>query len=148
MDPDTFLAQGDVHELAAHSAVGRIESPPGTPWSTGVLVDRQLLLTCKHVFARILDCGLDHAWVRFGYKPGKYGVEAGDVFELDLKSIINHNAQFDYALVRILGEPEFCIASLSNTWLKTQQSVRIIHHPRGEPAQISGVGQIVNVDKG
>ncbi len=147
MGPDTFLAQGDIHGLAAHNAVGRIESPPGTARGTCVLVDRQLLLTCKHVFERILDCGLDHAWVRFGYKTGNYGVEPGDVFELDLKAIINYNAQSDYALMRIWGEPEFCTASLSNAWLKSKQSVRIIHHPRGEPAQISDVGQIVNVDK-
>lgn len=147
MDPDTFLVQGDVHGLAALSAVGRIESPPGTARGTGVLVDRQLLLTCKHVFERILDCGQDHAWVRFGYKAGKYGVGPGDVFELDLMSIVNHNAQSDYALVRISGEPEYCTAALSNVWLKTKQCVRIVHHPRGEPAQISDVGQIVNVEK-
>ncbi len=147
MDPDTFLAQDDVHGLAARSAVGRIESPLGIAMGTGVLVDRQLLLTCKHVVERILDCGLDHAWMRFGYKTGKYGVESGDVFELDLKTIVNHNAQSDYALVRIFGEPEYRTAPLSNAWLNTKQNVRIVHHPRGEPLQISDVGQIVQVDK-
>lgn len=147
MDTDALLARGDVPELAAWSAVGRIESPPGTARGTGVLVDRQLLLTCKHIFKRIFDCGLDRAWVRFGYKTGKDGVEPGDIFELDLKAIVSDNAHSDYALVRICGEPEYCIAPLSNAWLKTKQGVRIIHHPRGEPAQISEIGQIVNVDK-
>jgi hypothetical protein len=75
--------------LAARSAVGRIESPLGIAMGTGVLVDSQLLLTCKHVFERILDDGQDHVWVRFGYKTGKYGVELGEVFELDKKSIDN-----------------------------------------------------------
>lgn len=147
MDQDTFLAQADAHSLAARRAVGRIESPQGTAWGTGVLVDRQLLLTCKHVVERILDCGLDHAWVRFGYKTGKYGIESGDVFELDLKTIVSNNAQLDYALMRIFGEPEYAAAPLSNAWLNRTQRVRIVHHPKGEPAQVSDVGQIVDVNK-
>ena len=137
--------------LAARSAVGRIESPLETAMGTGVLVDRQHLLTCKHVFDRISDNGQDRAWVRFGYKTGKYGVEPGEVFELDLKTIVSNNGQpdhaLDFALVRIIGKPEYRIAPLSNSWLNTMQSVRLVHHPRGEPAQISEVGQIVDVGK-
>ena len=150
MDVDTFLMQDDVQGLAARSAVGRIESPRGTAWGTGVLVDRQLLLTCKHVVERISGWGLDCAWVRFGYKTGKE-VESGDVFELDLKTIVTSNAQpdhsLDYALVSIFSEPEYPTAPLFNGWLYRKQSVRIVHHPRGEPAQISEVGQIVDVGK-
>jgi len=137
--------------LTARSAVGRIESPMGISMGTGVLVDMQLLLTCKHVFDRISDNGQDRAWVRFGYKTGKYGVEPGELFELDLKTIVSNNAQpehaLDYALVRIIGQPEYRIAPLSDSWLNTMQSVRLVHHPRGEPLQISNVGQIVQVDK-
>jgi hypothetical protein len=137
--------------LAARSAVGRIESPMGTAMGTGVLVDRHHLLTCKHVFERISDRGLDRAWVRFGYKTGKYGVELGEVYELEIKSINNSVTQsdhsLDYALVRIFGKPEYRTAPLSNSWLNTTQNVLIIHHPRGEPVQISDVGQIVDVDK-
>jgi hypothetical protein len=137
--------------LAARSAVGRIESPIGTAMGTGVLVDRHHILTCKHVLERIFDKGLDRTWVRFGYKTGKYGVELGEVFELDIKSLASHetrsNNAFDYALVRIFGEPRFRPALLSNSLLNTTQNVRLVHHPRGEPLQISDVGQLVQVDK-
>lgn len=137
--------------LEARSAVGRIESPLGTAMGTGVLVDSQILLTCKHVFERILDDEQDHAWVRFGYKTGKYGVELGEVFELDKKSIENYDTQsnysLDYTLVRITRKPGFRVALLSNEVLNTTQNIRLVHHPRGEPVQISDVGQVVQVDE-
>jgi Trypsin-like peptidase domain/Effector-associated domain 8 len=137
--------------VTALSSVGRIESPSGTAMGTGILVGRQLLLSCKHVFERIFDNGLDQAWVRFGYKTGRYGVELGEVFKLDLKTIANHNVQsdqaLDYTLVEIVGKPEYPVALLSNDPLNTKQNIRIIHHPQGEPVQISDIGQIVQVDK-
>jgi V8-like Glu-specific endopeptidase len=151
MNPDILLAQDDEHGLAARGAVGRIESPQGTARGTGVLVDRQLLLTCKHVVERILGCGLERAWVRFGYKTGTSGIEPGEVFELGLKSIVTNNRRpdhgLDYALVRIISEPGYPTALLSTGWLNGTQSVRIVHHPRGKPAQISDVGQIVVIGK-
>ena len=134
--------------LMARCAVGRIEAPLGTAFGTGVLVGRQLLLTCDHVFERILTGGEDRAWVRFGYKIGKYGVEPGQVFELDIKNIVCHNSQSDYALVKIMGEPvEYHVAPLFTSIPTAMQNVRLIHHPRGEPVQISEVGQIVQMDK-
>lgn len=135
----------------ARSAVGRIESPPGTAMGTGVLVDKQLLLTCKHIFERIFAHGLNHAWVRFGYKTGKYGIELGDVFELDIKGLDKQDTQsdgaYDYTSVRIIGNPEYRAAHLSNNLPNTTQNVRLVHHPRGEPVQISTIGQVVQVDK-
>lgn len=137
--------------LTSLSAVGRIEAPPGMAVGTGVLVGRQLLLTCKHVFERIFEQGLDHAWVRFGYKVGKYGIEMGDLFEVDVRDVPRHHAQPgltpDYALVRIIGRPQYHTVLLFNGPLNTTQSVRLVHHPRGEPAQISDVGQIVQAHK-
>ena len=151
MDQGIFLVQDDAHGQAALSAVGRIESPPGTPRGTGLLVGRQLLLTCKHVVERIFYSGIDRLWVRFGYRTGEYGVESGEMFELDLKHIVANNAQplhaLDYTLMRIIGEPAYAAASLSHGKLDRTQSVRIIYHPRGEPAQISEVGQIIDVAK-
>lgn len=137
--------------LTALSAVGRIEAPPGTAMGTGVLVAKQLLLTCKHVIERISDDRLDRAWVRFGYKTRRYGVGPGEVFELDLKTAMNSNGQpgeaLDYVLIEIIGKPEYRPALLSSGFLNTKQQVRLIHHPRGEPAQISEIGQIVQADK-
>lgn len=135
----------------ARNTVGRIESPLGNAMGTGVLVNSQALLTCRHVFERILEGGQDHAWVRFGYKTGKYGVELGEVFKLDEESFANNDSQsdnaLDYTLVRIIGKPGKQMATLSNEVLNTTQNIRLVHHPRGEPVRISDVGQVVHVDK-
>jgi hypothetical protein len=137
--------------LMARSAVGRIESPVGTAMGTGVLIDRQLLLTCRHVFEQISDEGLDQAWVRFDYKPGRYGTGLGETCELDAKGITKHEAQIDqaldYVLIKIIGKPRKHYVRLSHDWLRTGQNIRLVHHPRGEPVQISDVGQVVHVDE-
>lgn len=143
--------QENFDALIALSAVGRIESPPGTARGTGVLVGRQLLLSCKHVFERIADNGLDSAWVRFGYKAGKYGVEIGELFEVDMRDVSSHpqsDRALDYALVKIIGKPEYPTTLLYNGLLSDSQNIRLIHHPRGEPAQISNVGQVIRANKG
>jgi hypothetical protein len=148
-----LVAQGhnNFSRLAACSAVGRIESPLGTGIATGVLVDRQLLLTCYHMFKRIFEDGQEQAWVRFGYKTGRYGIETGEAFELDIKNIVctvqSVDQGLDYALVRIFGKPEFCPAFLSKNIPRPTQCIRMIHHPRGESVQISDVGQIIQVDR-
>lgn len=133
--------------LVVQSSIGRIESPLGTAMGTGVLVDKQHLLTCNHIFERIFNDGQERAWVRFGYKVGKYGVEQGEVFELDMQDIVSRNAQLDYALVSIIGKPEYHAARLSISILFASQNVRLAHHPRGEPVQISDVGQVVQAEK-
>jgi hypothetical protein len=137
--------------FAARGAVGRIESPPGTARGTGVLLDGQLLMTCKHVFERIFDDELERIWVRFGYRSGKYGIEPGEVFELDVQNIASHDTRsdsaLDYVLVKITGKPAYRAARLSNNFLNTAQNVRLVHHPRGEPVQISDIGQVVQVDQ-
>jgi Effector-associated domain 8/Trypsin-like peptidase domain len=136
--------------LAARSAVGRIESPLGTSIGTGVLVDKQHLLTCHHVFERIFEQGQKLAWVRFGYKVGQYGAEAGELFKLDIEDFVHcatpSEQAFDYELVRIIDRPELQPATLSHDIPCPTQHVRLIHHPRGEPVQISNCGQIVLVD--
>jgi hypothetical protein len=137
--------------LAARGAVGRIESPPGTARGTGVLLDGQRLLTCKHVIERIFDTGLERIWVRFGYKAGKYGIEPGEVFELDTESIdsstTRSDSALDYVLVKIKGRPSYRAALLSNNLPDKAQNIRLVHHPRGEPVQISDIGRVVQVDQ-
>jgi hypothetical protein len=142
--------QDNFKGLAARSVVGRIESPPGTAAGTGVLVGKQLLLTSHHVFERILEQGQERAWVRFGYKTGRYGVETGWLCELDIKNIVRSvmpvNHLFDYELVKIIDGPELQPATLSHHIPCPTQPVRLIHHPRGEAVQISDPGQILLVD--
>jgi hypothetical protein len=137
--------------LEARSAVGRIEAPPGEAIGTGVYIGKQLLLTCKHVIQRIFEQGQEQGWVRFGYKMGRYGIETGELFELDIKNFLHNTASsnnvLDYTLVKIIGRPESPAAHLSHYYLCSEQEIRLIHHPRGEHVQISDRGLIVQVDQ-
>ena len=139
--------QNNFGALMARRTIGRIKSPLGTAFATGILIGNQLLLTCNHVFERICESGQDRAWVRFGYKMGKYGVEMGKVFELDMKNLVSHKSEPDYALVRVIGKQGGPIVPVFVGLPSVMQDVRLIHHPGGAPAQISEVGQIVSVDK-
>ncbi len=131
--------QENFNALKARSAVGRIESPVGTGIGTGVLVGKNLLLTCHHVFTKTQ---VQEAWVRFGYKTGSYGLE--EIYPLDL-NFVSHNHRLDYALLRIQGQPPQLIVSPSQAQLDTGQEIRLIHHPLGKPVVISHIGQITQV---
>ncbi len=129
--------QENFQALIARSAVGRIESPSGTGIGTGVLVGKNLLLTCHHVFSKTQ---VQQAWVRFGYKTGSYGLEK--IYPLDH---VTHNHRLDYALMRMQGQPPQSIVSPNQAELNTGQEIRLIHHPLGKPVVISDVGQITQV---
>jgi len=136
----TEQGQENLKALAARSAVGRIESPQGTAIGTGVLIGKNLLLTCDHIFSK---SQAKEAWVRFNYTSGSYSLDS-DVFELDLDTATRYN-QLDYALVRVKGEPKQRTANLVNAILDSNQEIRLIHHPQGQYVVISGLGQIVQV---
>jgi len=125
--------------LKVRGGVGRIESPTGSGIGTGVLVGKNLLLTCYHVFNKTQ---VQQAWVRFDYKTGSYGLK--DVFELDLNFISSRNCP-DYALIRIKGEPQQPIIPPMNALLNDGQEIRLIHHPLGNPVVISNTGKIMQV---
>lgn len=131
--------QENFKALIARNAVGRIESPQSTGIGTGVLVSKNLLLTCNHIFTKTR---VQQAWVRFGYKSGSYGME--DVFELDLNFVAYHN-QLDYALIQLKSNPSQQPITPANVILDSGQKIRLIHHPKGQPVVISGLGQIVQV---
>jgi hypothetical protein len=126
--------------LAARSAVGRIESPKGTGIGTGVLIGKNLLLTCDHIFSK---SQAKQAWMHFNYTSGSYALDS-DVFELDLDTA-TRSSQLDYALVRVKGEPKQRTANLIDAILDSNQEIRLIHHPQGQYIVISGLGQIVQV---
>lgn len=126
--------------LAAGSAVGRIESPKGQGIGTGVLIGKNLLLTCDHIFCK---SQMKQAWVRFNYTSGSYALDS-DVFELDLDAATRYS-QLDYALVRVRGELKQRTANLIDAILDSNQEIRLIHHPQGRHVVVSGLGQIVQV---
>ncbi|MFP5271219.1 trypsin-like peptidase domain-containing protein [Coleofasciculus sp.] len=132
--------QENLKALAARSAVGRIESPKGTGIGTGVLIGKNLLLTCSHIFSK---SQAKQAWVRFNYTSGSYCLDS-DVFELELDTA-TRSSQLDYALVRVKGEPKQRTANLIDAILDSSQEIRLIHHPQGQYVVISGLGQIVQV---
>lgn len=126
--------------LKARSAVGRIESPKGTGIGTTVLIGKNLLLTCDHIFSK---SQVTQAWVRFNYTSGSYALDS-DVFELDLDTA-TRSSQLDYALVRVKGEPKQRTTNPINAILDSNQEIRLIHHPQGQYVVISDLGQIVQV---
>ncbi|WP_209271491.1 trypsin-like peptidase domain-containing protein [Nostoc sp. ATCC 53789] len=131
--------QENLKALAARNTVGRIESPIGNPIGTGVLITNDLLLTCNHIFSK---SQVQKAWVRFGYKAGKYESEK-DILELN---IIPNNSRFDYALLKINPQTQQKAISIDETSiLDSGQNIRIIHHPQGNPVIISDFGQITQV---
>lgn len=132
--------QENLKALAARTAVGRIESPKGQGIGTGVLIGKNLLLTCDHIFSK---SQAKEAWVRFNYTSGSYALDS-DVFELDLDTA-TRSSQLDYALVRVKGEPKQRTANLIDAILDSNQEIRLIHHPQGQHIVISGLGQIVQV---
>lgn len=132
--------QENFKALAARSAVGRIESPKGTGIGTGVLIRKNLLLTCDHIFSK---SQATKAWVRFNYTTGSYALDS-DVFELELDTA-TRSSQLDYASVRVKGEPRPRTANLIDAILDSNQEIRLIHHPQGQHVVISDLGRIVQV---
>ncbi|MBD2120295.1 trypsin-like peptidase domain-containing protein [Trichocoleus sp. FACHB-262] len=132
--------QENLKALAARSAVGRIESPEGQGIGTGVLIGKNLLLTCDHIFSKSQT---KQAWVRFNHTSGSYPLDS-NVFQLDLDTA-TRSTQPDYALVKVKGEPKQRTAKLIDAILDSNQEIRLIHHPQGHYVVISGLGQIVQV---
>ena len=126
--------------LAACSAVGRIESPQDKGIGTGVLIGKNLLLTCDHIFSKTQ---VKQAWVRFNYKTGRFPLDI-DLFKLDL-NFLKHSHREDFALVKIQGEIQQKIINPNNTSLEREQAIRLIHHPQGKPIEISEEGKITQV---
>lgn len=139
---DRLINQGkeNFKALIVRNAVGRIESPQGTGIGTGVLVAKNLLLTCNHIFTKTR---VQTAWIRFGYKSDSYGTE--DAFELNLLNFVDKHPQLDYALIRLQSTPSVPPIRPVNVILDSGQKIRLIHHPKGQPVVISGLGEIVQV---
>ncbi|MEH1951025.1 MAG: trypsin-like peptidase domain-containing protein [Nostoc sp.] len=132
----------NLNALKARNTVCRIESPKGTGIGTGVLVGKNLLLTCNHIFSKTQ---VRQAWVSFNYNADSRKLD-NDVFELDMTFVSYHNRP-DYALVKIKDNSQQQKAIFINetSILDSGQDVRIIHHPQGNPVVISGFGQITQV---
>jgi hypothetical protein len=136
--------QEKLKALAARSSVGCIESPKKTGIGTGILVGKDLLLTCNHVFSK---SQVQQALVRFNYFEGNYLADSDvSVFELDL-DLVSYDNQLDYALVRIKGEPRQTVAKFIDAFLNTGQEISIMHHPQGKPMVISQLGKIIEAEE-
>ncbi|MEH2277079.1 MAG: trypsin-like peptidase domain-containing protein [Nostoc sp.] len=132
--------QENFNALKARNTICRIESPKGTGIGTGVLVGKNLLLTCNHIFTKTQ---VRQAWVRFSYNTDSHQLDK-DLFELDMTFVSSHNRP-DYALVKIKDNRQQQIAFCSNETLDSGQDIRIIHHPQGNLVIISDLGQITQV---
>ncbi|OUL30970.1 trypsin [Nostoc sp. 106C] len=131
--------QENFKALAACNTVGRIESPIGNPIGTGVLITKNFLLTCNHIFTK---SQVQKAWVRFNYKDGNYESEK-NILQLDF---ISNNSRLDYALLKINAQTQQKAIFIDKTSiLDSGQDVCIIHHPQGKSVIISEFGQITQV---
>ncbi|MEH2086740.1 trypsin-like peptidase domain-containing protein [Nostoc sp.] len=132
----------NLNALKARNTVCRIESPKGKGIGTAVLVGKNILLTCNHIFSKTQ---VRQAWVRFNYNADSRQLD-NDLFELDMTFVSYHNHP-DYALVKIKDNPQQQKAIFINetSILDSDQDVRIIHHPQGNPVIISDFGQITQV---
>jgi len=136
----TEQGQENLKALRVRSAVARIESPQGTGIGSAVLIGKDLLLTCNHIFSK---AQVQQAWVRFNYKTSSSNLPE-DLFELDLDLLSNRPSP-DYALVKIKGQPRQNLINPVNATLDEGQEIRLIHHPQGGYVSISDLGQIVQV---
>ncbi|MEH2253829.1 trypsin-like peptidase domain-containing protein [Nostoc sp.] len=144
IDLFTELAERGRENLRAiktRSSVCRIESPKGTGIGTGVLVGKNLLLTCNHIFSKTQ---VRQAWVRFNYNADSRQLDK-HLYELDIINFVSYDNRPDYALVKIKDNPQQQKAICSNETLDSGQDARIIHHPQGNPVIISDFGQITQV---
>ncbi|MFN6484278.1 MULTISPECIES: trypsin-like peptidase domain-containing protein [unclassified Nostoc] len=132
----------NLNALKACNTVCRIESPKGMGIGTGVLIGKNLLLTCNHIFSKTQ---VRQAWIRFNYNAHSRQLD-NNLFELDMTFLSYHNRP-DYALVKIKDNPQQQKAIFINetSILDSGQDVRIIHHPQGNPVIISDFGQITQV---
>jgi hypothetical protein len=139
-------ARDQAGALRVRRSVGKIEDARGNGIGTGVVVAPGLLLTSAHLFTKM---AVARAWARFDYTVGWDGrsVAPGTVYELDLQEIVSLGGgpQPDYALLRLVGAPARPPAAVSSAELNSGLTVRLIHHPRGEPAVVSGPGRVVQV---
>lgn len=125
--------------LFVRRAVGRLESPQDHPIGTGILVNSNILLTCSHIFDNIAAQSL---WVRFGYKQGRGYVEPGEAYELD-RNFTTSNRRSDYALLKINAGPALRPVPPVKRQLDKDYTVRLIHHPLGQPLVVSDAGRVV-----
>jgi V8-like Glu-specific endopeptidase len=134
--------------LQARRAVGKIETEQGDGFGTGILIAKNLLLTCWHIFTKT-----DAKWarIRFGNKVGCDGrtVAIGTAFDLDLENIIARGGgtRPDYALIQIKGATDQPSITLIKVELNDGQPIRTIHHPKGAPAVVSDWGHITQVGR-
>ncbi|MDZ8186521.1 MAG: trypsin-like peptidase domain-containing protein [Nostoc sp. ChiSLP02] len=134
--------QENLKALVARNSVASIimDSPKGSHIGTGVLIRKSWLLTCNHIFSK---SQAKTAWARFNYIEGSHNLDS-DVFELDLATLIR-SSQLDYAVARVKNVPQQQNVTASDALLDSGQKIRLIHHPQGQHAVISELGEIVQV---
>ncbi len=144
-----IIAKGQqkLKALTLRQAIGRIESTPEPKpengIGTGILIDSNFLLTCNHIFTKN---SLQKAWVRLNYTEENNFNLPEDLFELDLNDI-KCSSQYDYALIKIKGQPQQKPMKPTNINLNSGQEIRIIHHPAGKKIIVSELGKIVKVGR-
>jgi hypothetical protein len=129
--------------LEARRSVGMLEDEQGNGIGTGVVVGRKLVLTCDHIFTKT---GAGRARVRFDYKvdSDEFTVSRGTVASLDLAPVGRGGGpQPDYVLLHIADDTSRPSVEVLQGEINSGLAVRLIHHPKCQPAEVSPAGRVV-----
>jgi V8-like Glu-specific endopeptidase len=136
LKPIAFLEQG----ISVSKPVAHITLSNGG-MATGFLIAPDVLLTNWHVFrTKELARG---AKIRFNYQKDLYGnFLPTDEYDCDPDSLFKNNddaEHFDYAVVRIKGEPgmKWGYLKIQPIGIEVNNKLNIIQHPSGGPKQIA-----------
>jgi V8-like Glu-specific endopeptidase len=110
---------------------------PGIGAATGFMISPDVLITNNHVFKSADDA--QEAIIRFNYQIDLSGnFLPTDDYKCDV-SFFHTNAQLDYSIVKVKGEPGlkwgYVKLPVDDT-VKDKDDVFIIQHPKGEHKQI------------
>jgi endonuclease G len=119
--PVAFLEEGALRQRA----VARLPKydpryPLGTPWGTGFLVSKSLIMTNNHVIRS--ESEANDILVQFNYQMDYNGVpQPIDTWRLDPDAFFYTDASLDFTLVRVKGKKTFI---LRNDWSNLARIIR------------------------
>jgi endonuclease G len=110
--PVAFLEEGAVRQKAV-ARLPKISgtNPLGTPWGTGFLVSKSLIMTNNHVIGTVAEA--KEILVQFNYQIDyNNAAQPIDTWHLDPANFFYTNAALDFTLVRAKGKPVLIIPNI------------------------------------
>ena len=121
--PVAFLEEGALRQ----KAVARLpkydpNNPLGTPWGTGFLVSKSLIMTNNHVISSVTEA--HDILVQFNYQEDYNALaQPIDTWRLDPEAFFYTDVGLDFTLVRVKGKRVFIKPTLQSSLVKALDSV-------------------------